>query len=224
MFTIDILTQYFWKFDALVTAQFSRNAILSAHTDTFTGKYITLVVLTTFTVVLVYQTIYSIGLRLDWWEYHAKEIFRELPVHCAHLYVDVNVVQTPSDKGLQLALLSKNTKTPQYKAICAFPRPIRYNIEFGPEDFDLKHNDDPEFGYGSKLDHLRGKILLLIKGISVKEGHLESLERASASSVRVFKNGKEFSVDQDGEYLCILGIETGNRILAFIEIEATNSL
>ncbi|WEJ96407.1 hypothetical protein PSN45_003946 [Yamadazyma tenuis] len=163
--TVQLVTSYFWKWDEYLAERLASHSFTKNLLVTQSGRYISEFILVFSVLLLSYEITYWTGIYLGWWEYHAKDIFKEIPVHCAHVYVQLNVAKRNNldkvDHFYNLKFKSKynilNWKTLSEAKKAAFEREdfIKYHFEFSPEDFEM--NDDPE--YGSTIDHLRRKIL-----------------------------------------------------------------
>lgn len=204
LLTRDLLTHYFHTADATVVREFAKYPILRGHGETLAGRWITVAVLAVLVALVSHHVVFDIGVRYGWWRDRSKEIFRDLPVHCAHLDVNVVVERTAS---------AGDPAPPQADPTGSLA--VRFHIEFGPDDFDLKHNDDPEFGYGSKLNHLRAKILSLARDSSLGKRD-PALHTLSEKNVRVFREEVELMEADNETYLCLLGIETGSTITGVV--------
>lgn len=185
-------------FDARVEAVFSRYPVLAQH-DSPGSRVLTVVVLAIFVFVLTRE----LGIRFGLLEDPGKAVFKEIPVHCAHLRARVNVVLAARPQGV-------------------YAKPVVYAIEFGPEDFDEKHNEDPEFGMGLTLGHLRAKVLGLFADSSlaldpdVAEVRLYS--EKDIHRVEIRHRGKVLPPSANHEHLCLLGVETGHLVDATISV------
>lgn len=116
----------------------------------------------------------------------ASDDYAKKPVHCAHLYIEANVVLDPPAN-----LLLKS--------------PLKYHIEFSPEDFEDCH--DPELG--STLGFTRKKLYHLFKDSSIYKEMRHDIDTFRVSDVKIFYNSGELKPADDATQLCLLGIETG---------------
>ena len=196
----------------LESYSFTSNLILTP-----TSKFITESLIVLFFIVLSYETIYWSGIYLNLWEYHAKDIFTEIPIHCAHVYFRLNVIS--SEDLYQLAryytlkqhskfnILKWNELNQLGSSLFKLKKFIRYHFEFSPEDFEM--NDNPEFG--STITHLRSKILQLFENSRIyREFHDKEY---SERDVLIFnKHDEEVDRKEDSNYLNKCNIETGNVI------------
>lgn len=187
---------------------------------TSTSKLISEIFLLSFILLVGYETFYWLGIYLNLWEYHAKDIFTEIPIHCAHVYVRINVA--PKDKIERVReyyslrqnrynLISWTNSNQIGSQIFDFDQFVKYHFEFSPEDFEM--NEEPEFG--STISHLRDKIKALVYQSDLYRDYKEkNLE------VMIFDNhNHEAGSDKNGQYLSKANIETGNVIDSIILVD-----
>ena len=196
----------------LESYSFTSNLILTP-----TSKFITETLIVLFFIVLSYETIYWTGIYLNLWEYHAKDIFTEVPIHCAHVYVRLNVISAKDMDQLEkyyslkqhskFNILKWNELNQLGSGLFKLRKFIKYHFEFSPEDFEM--NENPEFG--STVIHLRRKILQLFENSKIyKEFHDKEYKDRD---VLIFnKYDKEIDHQLDSCYLSKCDIETGNVI------------
>lgn len=187
---------------------------------TSTSKLISEVLLLSFILLLGYEIFYWLGIYVGLWEYHAKDIFTEIPIHCAHVYIRLNVAPTGAVDRVReyyrlrqnrYNLLSWTTSNQIGTQVFEFEQFVKYHFEFSPEDFEM--NDEPE--YGSTVRHLRDKILSV-----VDQSHLYRDYHLKTQRVIVFDNrNHEVPFEKDGEYLSKTHIETGNVIDCILLVE-----
>ncbi|CAK9441352.1 uncharacterized protein LODBEIA_P52200 [Lodderomyces beijingensis] len=205
------------RFDDYVTAQLASNAFTANLLTTPTSKLITEALIIVFILLSSYEVVYWSGIYLRLWEYHAKDIFPEVPVHCAHINIRLNVIS--ADKVSKLSeycelkrkFYSNIIYWKQLNSISddlfALDQFVRFYFEFSPEDFEM--NKEPE--YGSTISHLRLKVLKLFNSAesfaSFERGHV------ARDDVKIFNNkNEEVPVSLNEEYLSKCNIETGNVI------------
>lgn len=123
--------------DTKLTTLLSSNSYTSSLIITPSSKYITELLLILFLLLSSYELFYWSGIYLNLWDYHAKDIFKPIPIHCAHVYV--NVKKHTTENNL------KNAR----------PKSIKYHLEFSPEDFS-----DPVLGLN--ILNLKKRVLVLI--------------------------------------------------------------
>lgn len=176
-----------------------------------------------FVLLLSYETIYWSGIYLNLWEYHAKDIFPEVPVHCAHVYVRLNVAKRDKLQdvkkyySLERSVLDKvlgKRHTNVERETFELPKFVKYHFEFGPEDFE--HNPDPELG--STIEHLRERILELFHESTLYEKFRKAKGSSFTKDDVFLTNNKlqEVGLEYDKTYLSKIHIETGNVIDAVI--------
>lgn len=174
-----------------------------------------------FIILFFYETIYWSGIYLDLWEYHAKDIFTEVPIHCAHVYVRLNVTTKDSLPSVREYYELKqrstynvlNWKTLNEIALRIFrlPQFIKYHFEFSPEDFE--GNAEPEFG--SNIEHLRQKVLNTFFASPLCNRYDSG--KLQKDDVLIFNNKSvEVGPENDKTYLSKIHIETGNVIDAIV--------
>lgn len=188
------------------------------------SKYITEALFLIVTSIICYETFYWSGIYLGLWEYHAKDIFKEVPIHCAHVYIKVNLAKRENaEKICDLYQVKKKNRynvmewtAPKQseKELFILKDSVKYHFEFSPEDFE----ENPEPEYGSTVEHLRKRVLSTITSSSVYVKYLQDIT-LSAEDVLVF-NSKydEVRKDNNKEYLSKIGIETGNLINCIVLI------
>ncbi|KAI3406687.1 hypothetical protein KGF56_000533 [Candida oxycetoniae] len=210
-------------FDKYLTTQLESNSFTSNLLITPTSKFITEILVFIFLGLLSYEVIYWSGIYLHLWDYHAKDIFTEVPIHCAHLNVRLNLVQKKKEHALvdYYDLKQKYYHNFIYwkrlneisNEIFEMKKFVKYYFEFSPEDFEM--NQEPEFG--STISHLRCKVLDLFKSselfVNYDKSHLQPKD------VKLFNNrNEEVPLSQNDNYLSKTNIETGNTIDAVIVI------
>ncbi|KAG7665077.1 uncharacterized protein J8A68_001386 [[Candida] subhashii] len=212
-----------YKFDQYLTYQLQQHSFTANLLIHPTSKFITEILVIIVIGLISYESIYWTGIYLGLWEYHAKDIFTEVPIHCAHLSVRMNIIsQQDKNKLLEYYQLKQLSKyNPLYwnklnllsEEIFKLNKFIKYYYEFSPEDFEM--NKEPEFG--STIEHLRTKTLNLFRESDLyKEYHCHDL---TIRNVLVFNNkNDEVRQDQDLNYLSKCNIETGNVIDCVIVI------
>lgn len=206
-----------YKFDQYLTHQLQQHSFTANLLIHPTSKFITEILIIIVVILLSYETIYWSGIYLGLWEYHAKDIFTEVPIHCAHVSVRVNIIDQENKLKLhdyyQLKQSSKynpliwNRLNQLGQEIFKLKKFVKYYYEFSPEDFEM--NEEPEFG--STIEHLRNKTLNLFRESELyKEYHCHDL---TIANVLVFNNrDEEVKESENMNYLSKCNIETGNVI------------
>lgn len=207
-----------WLVHVLASNSFTAHLIVTP-----SGRVISEILLVGFLLLLAYEVAYWSGIYLGLWEYHAKDIFTEVPIHCAHVHIRLNVVeQKDIDKLREYQLLQKdsffNVRSQKRgrdvrRDILKLPKSVHYHFEFSPEDYDSDLNP----GYGSKIGHLRKKIVgLFLNSDFYKPYHSKEL---NMQNVMVFnKLHDEVKPANDNSYLVKMNIETGDAIEVFVVI------
>ena len=212
-----------YEFDKYVTTRLESNSFTSNLLITPTSKFITELLIIVFVLLLTYEVIYWSGIYLGLWEYHAKDIFTEVPIHCAHINVRINVVR----ENKKFALLEYYALKEKYchnliywkrlnelsNEVFELNKFIKYYFEFSPEDFEM--NKEPEFG--STIGHLRSKVLGIVNSSDIFSDFNRS--KLEANDVKIYNNrNEEVPLTKNEEYLSKCHIETGNVIDAVIVI------
>lgn len=239
-----------YQYDQLLTSYLQSNSFTSNLLATPISKLITEFLIIVFIVLFSYETIYWSGIYLKLWDYHAKDIFTEVPIHCSHVYIRLNFVDSENiellDQYYQLKsnstiLLSKfhdhfnfNVKFDlagdfnNWKKLNSLSREvfklqkfIKYYFEFSPEDFEM--NEEPEFG--STIIHLRGRVLNLINDSEYLRQFNQSSGKKSDNSSDNNKN--ELTVDNVKIYNnknIEVGTHENDNYLSKCNIETGNTI
>ncbi|CAN3371530.1 hypothetical protein DIURU_003864 [Diutina rugosa] len=208
----------------LNATEFTRQLIITP-----TSKFITESLLVLFFIVINYEIVYWSGIHLGLWEYHARHIFKEIPVHCAHVYVRINVVtaddtdqlnnyyslKRQSKRGVA-SLTNWSKMTEEGQSVFQLPQFVKYHLEFSPEDFES--SQDPE--YGCTVDHLRKRVLELWNESDLYSPWNQP-HHPPPKQVVVYSN-KDVEVTKGDEYLSKVDIETGNVIDVVVVVEPNN--
>ncbi|CUM64742.1 uncharacterized protein PRCAT00002353001 [Priceomyces carsonii] len=211
------LPQSLWtRYDTFMVNYLASGAFTGNLVNNPVSKYITEVLAFAFLVVLSYEIIYWCGIYLSLWEYHAKDIFTEVPIHCAHVFIRLNVAPEDSITTVREYYETKrknkylpwNSSTKLYSKAFKLNTFIKYYFEFSPEDF--KGSKEPEFG--STIEHLRLKVLDLFQNSDIyAEYHKET--PLTKENVLIFNNRLEEIKEVDNlNYLSKVRIETGNAV------------
>lgn len=218
------IVNYLIQVDLYLTEVLSSHSYTANLIVTPASKLITELIIITFVFVLSYESIYWSGIYLNLWEYHAKDIFKEIPVHCAHVYVRLNLVSKDNMDKLQnyyndkkkskLSTLYWRELNKLGDEIFLLDKFVKYHFEFSPEDFEM--NDEPE--YGSTIHHLRTKILRLFNESEIYAKY-NGDKFVDPSSVLVFNTkNDELTAKFDKKYLVHCNIETGNIVDCIIVV------
>ncbi|CAI5759108.1 unnamed protein product [Candida verbasci] len=209
-----------YQFDQFLTNKLSQYSFTSNLLITPTSKFITEVLIISFFLLLSYEIVYWSGIYLNLWEYHAKDVFTEIPIHCAHLYIRLNIINSNIiDKLIDYYSIKQKSKfNPYYwnqlnslgNDIFKLDKFLKYYFEFSPEDFEM--NKQPE--YGSTIEHLRNKTLkLFIESSELSKKYENENEKLTIDNVLIFNNKNEIvPSSKNDEYLSKCNIETGNVI------------
>ncbi|GEQ68172.1 hypothetical protein JCM33374_g1839 [Metschnikowia sp. JCM 33374] len=219
MSTIGAVYSYVIKLDADFVKVLSQHNFTSSLIQNPVSKVITECLFIGFVVLFWYELLYWSGIYIGLWEYHAKDIFKEVPVHCAHVYVRLNIAKkTDAENVRSYYQLKKqspynilNWKTLNEKGTNLFElnQFVKYHFEFSPEDFE--NNPEPELG--STIEHLREKTLATFLRSSIKAKFYSELKGVSLDDVLIFNNKtEEVKPSHNKTYLSKIHIETGNVI------------
>ncbi|QRG36822.1 hypothetical protein FDK38_001179 [Candidozyma auris] len=218
-----LIVDYARDFDSRFMAMMSSHWFLSDLIQNPISRVISETLFVTFVVLLSYETIYWSGIYLNLWEYHAKDIFTEVPIHCAHVYVRLNIAEKKNLETIRQYYDLKQRSTYNvlnWKAlnelglrIFKLRQFVKYHFEFSPEDFE--GNPEPELG--STIEHLRQKVLTTLLASPLPTRF--ATDHLTKHDVMIFNNmSAEVGPDNDKTYLSKIHIETGNVIDAIVLI------
>ncbi|CAD1811692.1 hypothetical protein FOB58_003784 [Candida parapsilosis] len=216
------LIELLYRFDTYLTSRLEANSFTSNLLITPTSKFITEILVLTFIGLLSYEIIYWSGIYLNLWEYHAKDVFTEVPIHCAHVNIRLNIIDRTNEVRLKEYYDIKNKS--RYHNLLYWKQLsdlnanlfrlnkfVKYYFEFSPDDFEM--NKEPEFG--STISHLRNKILKLFNESELYRDY--ERDDVVPNDVKIFNNQyKEVSIGENENYLSKCNIETGNTIDAIV--------
>lgn len=218
-----ILLEQVGRFDAWFVESLSLHKFTYDLIHNPVSKTITELLFVTFVLLMCYETIYWSGIYLNLWDYHAKEIFKEIPIHCAHVYVRINFARRDDVESVRkyyelkldssYNILNWNKLNAVGGNVFELDQFVKYHFEFSPEDFE--NNPEPEFG--STIHHLRNKIFSTFKQSSIRDKLQFEESGLKPLDVLIFNNrAKEVGSDNDTTYLSKIHIETGNVIDSII--------
>ena len=217
-----LLIELLYRFDTYLTSRLEANSLTSNLLITPTSKFITEILVLTFIGLLSYEIIYWSGIYLNLWEYHAKDVFTEVPIHCAHVNIRLNIIDRTNEVRLKEYYDIKNKS--RYHNLLYWKQLsdlnanlfrlnkfVKYYFEFSPDDFEM--NKEPEFG--STILHLRNKILKLFNESELYRDY--ERDDVVPNDVKIFNNQyKEVLIGENENYLSKCNIETGNTIDAIV--------
>ena len=217
-----LLIELLYRFDTYLTSRLEANSFTSNLLITPTSKFITEILVLTFIGLLSYEIIYWSGIYLNLWEYHAKDVFTEVPIHCAHVNIRLNIIDRTNEVRLKEYYDIKNKS--RYHNLLYWKQLsdlnanlfrlnkfVKYYFEFSPDDFEM--NKEPEFG--STILHLRNKILKLFNESELYRDY--ERDDVVPNDVKIFNNQyKEVLIGENENYLSQCNIETGNTIDAIV--------
>jgi hypothetical protein len=201
--------EYFKENHAMLFFQsFTNQYILNPLSKTeFTSHLIQSTSSRVITVFLIYLgillAIYEIGLHtgiaLGLWKHPAHEVFKEIPVHCAHVYVSINLLKKDEETS------NHDKKSPKY----LLKYPIVYHFEFSPEEY--AHEE-----YGTDLKFIKSKVHNWFSTSEVYHHHKHEINEPITLDDITFYNKKRQILKGDDNYLCDLDVGTGDTIFCVI--------
>ncbi|CAH2355286.1 hypothetical protein CLIB1423_24S00254 [[Candida] railenensis] len=209
------------SFDARLSDYLHSHPFTSSLIQSPASKVITYLLIISFIILISYETIYWSGIYLGLWEYHAKDIFTEVPIHCAHVYIRVTKISDKEELDQINTFFSYHSNSFLHKNVWNrfISSPIKdattitYNFEFSPEDFEM--NENPEFG--STVEHLKTKILNTYLDSRLANGSAKSGKKLTKDNVLIYNhNFQLLDSTFDNEYLSKCNVETGNLINSYI--------
>lgn len=209
------------SFDARLSDYLHSHPFTSSLIQSPASKVITYLLIISFIILILYETIYWSGIYLGLWEYHAKDIFTEVPIHCAHVYIRVTKISNREELDQVNTFFTSHSHSFLHKYVWNrfISSPIKdattitYNFEFSPEDFEM--NENPEFG--STVEHLKTKILNTYLDSRLANGLANSGKKLTKDNVIIFNhNFQLLDSTFDNEYLGKCNVETGNLINSYI--------
>ena len=116
-----------YQYDQLLTSYLQSNSFTSNLLATPISKLITEFLIIVFIVLFSYETIYWSGIYLKLWDYHAKDIFTEVPIHCSHVYIRLNFVDSENIELLDQYYQLKSNST---ILLSKFHDHFNFNVNF----------------------------------------------------------------------------------------------
>ncbi|ODV64203.1 Erg29p ASCRUDRAFT_73880 [Ascoidea rubescens DSM 1968] len=225
-------SNYYSKLDNLLTDNVVfKKTILKYHMETSTGKFITILSIILLFSIIFYHIILEIGVLLKIWSHPTADVFVYKPVHCAHVYINLNFIKRKSliDHKIDFGNISneKNLnklynvfyKDKSSSSLKLLKKPLKYHIEFAPDDYNEK---DPELG--TTLKFLRNKIMQLFYESKFYNNDEFSNNigpkklKIDLKDIKIFHKKEEVPIEKDNEPLCLVDINTGNTADAIILI------
>lgn len=170
--------------------------------ESSSSRFITALLIYGGILLVIYESILHFGVAMNWWNNPADEVFKEIPVHCAHVYISINLLK--EDDEDENDEKHDNTKKSQY----LLKYPIVYHFEFSPEEY--AHEE-----YGTDLKFITGKVYKWFLTSEVYHHHKQNLGQITTNNLS-FYNKKGKLLKGDDEYLCNLGVDTGDTIYCVI--------
>ncbi|GMG40430.1 unnamed protein product [Ambrosiozyma monospora] len=158
----------------------------------------------------IYEVIFHTGVYFKLWMNPAHEVFLNLPVHCAHVYLSLNVIDELDFPEGKTKVESMDDLKDSAKFL---KRPIVYHFEFSPDEYA-----DPEFG--TNLKFLRGKVLKWFLQSQVYYLNKPDFkDDIGIDDVLLFnKKGKLLDKEKEEEFLCNVEVQTGETVYAIIRV------
>lgn len=180
-------------FHPLTKTEFTAHLIRSTASRTITASLIYIGIL-----LAIYEIGLHTGVALGLWKNPANEVFKEIPVHCAHVYVSINLLKKDDETN-------HNYKRPEY----LLKYPIVYHFEFSPEEY--AHEE-----FGTDLKFIKGKVHDWFSTSEVYYHHKDEIREPITLNDLTFYNKSRQMLKGDDEYLCDLDVGTGDTIFCVI--------
>nr|QFP92341.1 hypothetical protein [Ogataea thermomethanolica (nom. inval.)]QGW56823.1 hypothetical protein [Ogataea thermomethanolica (nom. inval.)] len=152
---------------------------------------ITMVFIYIFLTLTIRLVILKAGAHFGFFKSHS-EIFTETPVHCSHIYVCIQVCQSQLDGNSPVTL-----------------KELVYYIEFGPEDYE-------DVDLGTTLKFVRQRLLKLVMESSVFSSLDKKMQTLKGKQLQFYHRSR--ILNQDQEFLCNLGVCTGDTLVCKIDL------
>ncbi|AWU74889.1 hypothetical protein CAS74_003250 [Pichia kudriavzevii] len=151
-------------------------------------------------LLAAYEIVLHTGVFLGIWKNPADEVFKEIPVHCAHVYVNINLIKKEDARR-------KHDQSVKPKYLLKYP--IVYHFEFSPEEY--AHEE-----FGTDLKFLKGKVQQWFLTSEVYHHNKEEIsEEITMDDFKFYNKHRELLVGDD-KYLCDLDIGTGETVYCVI--------
>lgn len=192
---------------AVMFSAFTNKYVLHPLTKTeFTAHLIQSTASRIITAGLIYMgillAIYEIGLHtgvaLGLWNNPAYEVFKEIPVHCAHVYVSINMLKQDEE-------IEEKDNSSRY----LLKYPVVYHFEFSPEEY--AHEE-----FGTDLKFIKSKVHQWFSTSELYHHHKDEIKEPITINDLTFYNKNRKILKGDDEYLCDLDIGTGDTIFCVI--------
>lgn len=166
------------------------------HLDFELGSSITKIFAVVLVLVVVYEVMFKVLVSLEIWEDQSKRFFVDKPVHCAHVYCLVSFVIDGLLEDDYAGLKARHQ---------VLRRPLKYHIEFGPDDYDFKEDEE----LGSTVGFLTRKLEEFVVDSSV-------VKPEDIIEARLYRRGE--LKDEKEKALCLAGIETGKTVEYIVSV------
>lgn len=167
-------------------------------------------------ILAIYEAILNLGVYLSIWKHPADEVFKEIPVHCAHCYVNTNILLLENGKenfdgNVTINDLKNSKNAKNGKLMLRYP--LVYHIEFSPDEY--AHEE-----FGTTVGFLRGKVYQWFLDSQVYFLNKEKIGVVSLENVELYtKKGKVLGADKDNVYLCDANVGTGDVVYCVIKVD-----
>lgn len=169
------------------------------------SRFITCLLIYLGILLAIYETILHLGVALNLWKNPADEVFKEIPVHCAHVYVSINLL---SKEKVDEETDDEKVRADKRDYLLKYP--IVYHFEFSPEEY--AHEE-----YGTDLKFIKGKVHNWFTTSEVYHHNKKHIQNPVTVDDLSFYSKKGKKLVGDDEYLCDLDVGTGDTIFCIIK-------
>lgn len=181
--------------DRYVVSAFQKTEFTAHLVEHLPSRIVTLTLVYGGLLLALYELVLNGGVYLGLWPHPADEVFEEIPVHCAHVYVSIRVMVDSEGSEDRKSLLE---------------HPIVYHFEFSPDEY--AHED-----YGTDLRFLRQKVHDWFMSSQVYYLHKGDMkDHITLEDVRLYNRRGVHLQDEDA-YLCDLDVNTGDTVICTIQ-------
>lgn len=177
----------------------SKTEFTSHLIESKSSRFVTAVLIYGGILLALYEIVLHTGVALNLWRNPADEVFKEIPVHCAHVYVSINLLKDVDDGEKD-----EEEDKPEY----LLKYPIVYHFEFSPEEY--AHEE-----YGTDLKFIREKVHKWFLTSEVYHHHKQDIEDVLPENLDFYSKKGKLLRGEDN-YLCNLGVDTGDTIYCVI--------
>ena len=185
-----------------ILSPFSKTEFTSHLIESSSSRFVTALLIYGGLLLAVYEIVLHTGVALNLWRNPADEVFKEIPVHCAHVYVSINLLKEIGDEKKEKG--EEEAGKPSY----LLKYPIVYHFEFSPDEY--AHEE-----YGTDLKFIRGKVHQWFLTSEVYHHHKNDIHDVQTEDLD-FYDKKWKLLQGEEQYLCHLGVDTGDTIYCVI--------